>query len=214
MASSTKSRRFAAPSLALALALTGCSSGDDSPAVIPALVLDVPAGVQTTEAGTQATFTVALDHRPSQDLTLAVASSDPSEGTVTTASLVFTADHWNAPQRIVVTGVDDDVADGLRPYAILLGLSVSDAVLHSEPTADVVISLASDDEGEGTIDAASLTFTSLNWNAPPLRRARVHAALTPTTARRRLDTARGGRVGRPDRGPRPATPRRRSSGRA
>ena len=36
--------------------------------------------------------------------------------------------------------------------------------LTSEPTADVVIDVASSDTSEGTVDKTSLTFTSVNWN--------------------------------------------------
>ncbi len=37
-------------------------------------------------------------------------------------------------------------------------------VLDSAPTADVTISVSSDDTGEGTVAPATLTFTSQNWN--------------------------------------------------
>ena len=40
-------------------------------------------------------------------------------------------------------------------------------VLDSEPTADVSIGLSSDDLTEGTVSAASVTFTSANWDSPP-----------------------------------------------
>ena len=39
-------------------------------------------------------------------------------------------------------------------------------VLNSEPTGDVVVPLSSNDTTEGTVSAASLTFTPVNWNAP------------------------------------------------
>jgi hypothetical protein len=42
-------------------------------------------------------------------------------------------------------------------------------VLTSEPTADVVIPVASSDTTEGTVSAASLTFTAADWNVPPDR---------------------------------------------
>src|SRR5205814_3789215 len=37
---------------------------------------------------------------------------------------------------------------------------------NSQPTADVTIGLTSSNTAEGTVGAASLTFTSGNWNAP------------------------------------------------
>jgi len=39
-------------------------------------------------------------------------------------------------------------------------------VLDTKPTSDVTISLSSDNPNEGTVSPTSLTFTSVNWNAP------------------------------------------------
>ncbi|MBN1771458.1 MAG: calcium-binding protein, partial [Deltaproteobacteria bacterium] len=46
------------------------------------------------------------------------------------------------------------------------GVALFSVRLNSEPTASVTIPLSSSDEGEGTVSPASLTFTTLNWNAP------------------------------------------------
>ena len=39
-------------------------------------------------------------------------------------------------------------------------------VLDSQPTSDVVISIASPDTGEVTVDSAQVTFTNANWDTP------------------------------------------------
>ncbi|HRH31705.1 MAG TPA: carboxypeptidase-like regulatory domain-containing protein [bacterium] len=39
-------------------------------------------------------------------------------------------------------------------------------VLNTQPTADVTITLSSDDSSEGTLSTASLTFTDANWDTP------------------------------------------------
>ncbi len=46
------------------------------------------------------------------------------------------------------------------------GTATFTVVLESEPTADVTIGVSSSDVTEGTVDPASLTFTSLNWDTP------------------------------------------------
>src|SRR5215467_12341641 len=46
------------------------------------------------------------------------------------------------------------------------GLASFDVVLKSQPTADVVIPVASSDTTEGTVAAAGLTFTAANWSVP------------------------------------------------
>src|SRR5262249_1532430 len=44
------------------------------------------------------------------------------------------------------------------------GLATFDVVLHSQPTADVIIPIASDNAAEGAASPASLTFTAADWN--------------------------------------------------
>ena len=73
-------------------------------------------GLTTTEAGGTATFTVVLNTQPTADVTIALSSSDPTEGTVSPASLTFTTRNWNTAQTVTVTGVDDDLDDGDVAY--------------------------------------------------------------------------------------------------
>ena len=174
------------------------------------ITVTAAAGLATTEAGGQKTFTVVLNSEPTANVVLSVGSSDTTEGTVGASSLTFTAANWNAPQTVTITGVNDFVADGNQPYNIVMGPAVSSdagysgktvpnvavtntdndsagitvtaaaglatteaggqktytVVLNSEPTANVVLSVASSDTTEGTVGASSLTFTAANWNAP------------------------------------------------
>ena len=167
-------------------------------------------GLITSEAGGQDTFTIALNTQPTANVTIAVTSSDVSEGTISPASLTFTTANWSAPQTITVTGVDDLIADGDQLYSIVTAAAVStdpgysgrdssdvsvtntdndspsvlvapttglvtseaggqatfSVSLATQPTADVTIGIVSSDPGEGVPDVASLTFTTVNWNAP------------------------------------------------
>ena len=77
------------------------------------------AGLMTTEAGGTATFTVVLNTQPTADVTIALSSSDTTEGTVSPASLTFTTANWNVAQTVTVTGVDDAVVDGDVAYTIV-----------------------------------------------------------------------------------------------
>ena len=98
-----------------------------SAATIHARNLDDEAGVEvsiasgttlmTTEGGGTATFTVRLLSAPEGDVTVPLVSSDPGEGTVSPASLVFTAANATTAQTVVVTGVDDSD----EPYRIKEG---------------------------------------------------------------------------------------------
>src|SRR5205085_2365081 len=82
-------------------------------------------GLTTSEAGGTATFTVVLDSQPTADVTISIASSDATEGTVSTSLLTFTSANWNLAQTVTVTGVNDAVDDGDIGYTIVTGAASS-----------------------------------------------------------------------------------------
>jgi hypothetical protein len=61
---------------------------------------------------------VVLQSQPAAPVTIPLSSTDETEGTVSPKSLVFTADNWNAPRTVTITGVDDDEQDGNQEYRI------------------------------------------------------------------------------------------------
>ena len=93
---------------------------------MPGLALEGASALQTSETGTSQTFTVALDNPPAADVTVAVSARDSSEGIVEPATLTFTAANWNVPQSATVTGLDDDINDGDRRYAVRLTTTSAD----------------------------------------------------------------------------------------
>ena len=97
-------------------------------------------GLETTEAGGTATFTVVLNSQPTANVTITLTSSDLTEGTVAPTQLTFTTTNWNAPQTVTVTGVDDVTTDGNQPYTITTGAAVStDASYANLDPADVSV---------------------------------------------------------------------------
>jgi len=100
----------------------------------------------TTEAGGVATFEVVLGSQPLSDVMIPIASSDTSEGTVSTGSLLFTAGNWNVAQMVTVTGVDDAVADGDAAYTVLIGPATSsDTGYNGLDPADVALTNTDND---------------------------------------------------------------------
>ena len=70
-------------------------------------------GLTTTEAGGTATFTVVLNTQPTANVTIALSSSDTTEGTVVAGEPdLHDARTGTSPQTVTVTGVDDAVDDG------------------------------------------------------------------------------------------------------
>lgn len=176
---------------------------------VAGIIVNPTSGLTTTESGGTATFTVVLRSQPTANVTVGITSSNTAEGTVSPASVTFTASNWSTLQTITIIGVDDAVADGSKAYTIITagatssdalysGLNPSDvsvtnndndvagvtitpttlttlesgsavtftAVLNTQPTANVTISLSSNNTSEGIVSPTLLTYTSANWNTP------------------------------------------------
>ena len=97
----------------------------------PAIVVTPISGLTTTEAGGTATFTVVLDTAPTANVTIPLESSVTAEGTVSPAQLTFTALTWQIPQTVTITGVDDALDDGSKPYKIRLKAALSTDTLYT-----------------------------------------------------------------------------------
>ncbi|HYO97584.1 MAG TPA: hypothetical protein VER33_23900, partial [Polyangiaceae bacterium] len=75
------------------------------------------------------------------------------------------------PASVAVINVDDETA-GFTLTAISGTTSEEETTatftirLTSQPTAEVALTLDSNDPTEGTVSPSSLTFTAVNWNAP------------------------------------------------
>jgi Calx-beta domain len=126
------------------VAVSVTNADDDSTGIL----VSPTTGLMTTEGGATASFTVVLASQPLADVTVAVSSSDLTEGTVDHDQLVFTALNWNAPQTVMVTGVDDPLDDGDQTYTIALAPATSD-----DPTYD-------------GIDPTDVTVTNVDDEAP------------------------------------------------
>ena len=66
----------------------------------------------TTEAGGTATFTVVLTTQPTADVTIALSSSDTTEGTVSAGEPDLYDRQLELAQTVTVTGVNDALVDG------------------------------------------------------------------------------------------------------
>jgi hypothetical protein len=111
-----------------------CPSGDTATAtVIPT------SGLNTTEAGGTAVFTIALDSQPSASVTVGVSSTDVGEGVVSSSFVIFATGVWNVAQTVTVTGVDDVWVDGDILYNITTAaFSSSDTNFNGELVPDVL----------------------------------------------------------------------------
>jgi hypothetical protein len=122
----------------------------------PGITVTPTSGLTTTEGGGTASFTVALTSQPAADVTIAVSSSDTTEGTVQPQALTFTAADWNQPQSVVITGVNDALTDGDIAYTIVLAPAQSaDPAYTGLNPADVSVTNLDDDIPGFIIDPPS-----------------------------------------------------------
>jgi hypothetical protein len=103
-------------------------------------------GLTTTEAGGTAMFTLVLTSQPTADVTIALASSNTAEGTVSSMSVLFTSMNWMVAQAITVTGVDDVALDGNVAYSIVNAAAASaDGSYNGLSVADVGVTNTDND---------------------------------------------------------------------
>lgn len=114
----------------------------------PGVIVNQTSGLETTEAGDDATFSVKLTSNPSATVTINFETSDPSEGKVSPSSVSFHSGDWNSPKPITVTGVDDLINDGDISYSIITTISSSDPNYSGINPADVSLTNINDDSGE------------------------------------------------------------------
>ena len=121
---------------------------------VPGVTVNPTSGLTTTEAGGTAQFTVKLDSLPTADVTIALSSSDTTEGTVSPIALTFTPANWDVLQPVTVTGANDDIDDGNVAYSIVTAPAVStDSSYNSLNASDVSVTNTDD------ADAAGITVT-------------------------------------------------------
>lgn len=153
--------------------------------------VSAPSATATTEAGGTVSIQVSLLAPPTANVTVPVATSDLTEGTVSVGSLIFTPTNWNVPQAVTVTGVNDDVDDGNVAYSIVFGATNStDTRYNGLDPADTSLTNTDNDTAGITIGAisgvttsesgTSVTFT-IQLNSQPTANVTVPLSSSDTT---------------------------------
>ncbi len=146
------------------------------------VVVTTGSGLQTSESGTSVTFEVALATPPAADVTIPLASSDPSEGSVSPAQLTFTPTNWLVPQTVTVTGVDDAALDGDVVYTITTSPAVTSDPNYSGVDGDDVTLLNLDNELPlVTINITDASASETGANSATLVVSRSGSTLAPLT---------------------------------
>ncbi len=129
----------------------------------PGITVAPTSGLVTSEGSGTDTFTVRLDEVPTSDVTIGLSSSDTTEGTVSPASLTFTAADWSTPQTVTVTGVDDTELDGDVGYSIVTATAASaDPAYDGLDAADVSVTNQDDDAVIANLHVGDLDSTPVS----------------------------------------------------
>jgi hypothetical protein len=92
------------------------------------IYVDPASGLNTSENGTQAFFSVTLESQPTGNVTITLSSNNAGEGIITDpvpATLTFTQANWDVAQWVTVDGVADGIVDGNVVYQIVTAPATS-----------------------------------------------------------------------------------------
>jgi hypothetical protein len=84
--------------------------------------------MRTDETGLEDEFTVNLfkQQQPTAPVTVTLMSDDTTECVLDTSTLIFTPTNFGSPQKVGITGIDDDILDGRQRPMISLKLTTTD----------------------------------------------------------------------------------------
>ena len=108
---------------------------------------------EVDESGTTDTFTIVLDAQPSDNVVIAMSSSDTGEATIS-GTISFTPANWDTPQTVTVTGADEDIIDGDQTSTITITIvdSISDSDFSNVADQTVSVVTTDDDVAGFTIE--------------------------------------------------------------
>ncbi len=102
-------------------------------------------------------YTLVLNTRPSDHVTIAVATGD-AEAVTATTSLTFTDADWNTAKRVTVTGVDDDDANNENNVQLTHTVSSGDTNYNAFTPPAVAVTVNDDEMVGVTVSQTALTL--------------------------------------------------------
>ena len=176
------------------------------------IIVTPTAGLETTEHGGTAVFTISLTSQPTSLVLINFFSSDTSEGRLEPSSATFGPGDWKAGRNISVVGVQDAVDDGDVTFAIQnAGVNTADAMYTALTVPSISVINREDDvagitinvpqEGVITNENRGTSWVSVVLNTQPISDVTVgisssdetEATISPDTVIFTAGTAQMGR---------------------
>ena len=114
--------------------------------------------LSVSENGETATYTVGLNTRPGSAVTITPVSDTPGTATVSGA-LRFTTGNWNSPQRVTVTGVNNNAIDAGNRRARISHRVSGDATYAALTVGSLEVRVIDDDRAGVTISETVLSVS-------------------------------------------------------
>ena len=115
------------------------------------------------ELGSTTSRTVRLQSKPSDSVTIPLTVSDDTEISLNIQQLLFTTVNWNILQTIIVSGLNDDIADGVQSSTVQFGTPSSTDAMYSSLSLvgyNFIVQTSDDDAADFTFVRISGTETA------------------------------------------------------
>ncbi|MCB1094227.1 MAG: hypothetical protein KDN22_01490 [Verrucomicrobiae bacterium] len=112
---------------------------DNDSGAAAGLIFDGIGHLYTSEAGAMASLGIALETKPTADVTVTVSGLDASEGQLSGDTFTFTPEDWGRQQTLTITGVDDPDPDGDSTYNLTFTLTTDDTSYANLSTTNVAV---------------------------------------------------------------------------
>ena len=130
------------------------SNVDELPVV---LITESDNSTDVSEDGATDGYTVVLTSQPTADVTISITAGSGSQLSISPASLAFTAGNWNQEQTVIVSAVDDAVAEGPHTARVTHAAASTDSNYNGIALASVTAKITDNDaESLGPIDFLEL----------------------------------------------------------
>ena len=103
------------------------------------------------------TMSVSLSSKPLKSVTAALSVTDDTELKINKSTLTFTPEHWDVPQDVLVSSVDDDMKDGNVTSKVVMKMTSGDANFN-EKTKEIEFTTVDDDVAGFLITSNAASF--------------------------------------------------------
>jgi len=137
------------------LFLAACGGGEENSA-ISGVMIDPTQSLIVSENSDSVSINIKLMSQPTDTVDISYTSSDLTEGTVSPEKITFDPSNWNIDQIILVTGVNDDIADGNQEFKLVANTIESNDINYLNLLPEEINLTNSDNDVAGfTINVSS-----------------------------------------------------------